>query len=264
MQRLHLFELEDLDWVPRAVRDGGTDLLDLGFDRLSFYGGVAPALSALLERTRATRVVDLCSGGGGGTLQMWRKLRAGGDTRELVLSDRHPNEAGIARVERLGDPKTRYRRESVDAMDGGGELDGVRTMSGALHHFRPDAVRALLAGIVAKRQPLAFFDVAASPKIRKLPPVLAPIAMSLNMLLLFVGSLFLVPLVRPFRLSRLLLTYVIPAIPLLVAWDGTVSALRAYTPEELLEIARSVPGADRYTWDSRMEGSALYLTAIPS
>lgn len=263
MRRVHLFELEDFDWVPAPIRDGGTDLLDLGFDRLGFYDGVAPKLVALLEATRATRLFDLCSGGGGGTLQMRRRLRAAGSTAELVLSDRHPNEAGIARVSALGDPSTRYLAEPVDAMSGGGDLEGVRTMSGALHHFPPDAVRSLVAGIVARRAPLAFFDVAASPAIRRLPIVLAPLAMSVNMVMLFLGSLFLVPFARPFRLSRLVLTYLLPAIPALVAWDGTVSALRAYTPDELLELARSVPGSDGYTWDAGVAGSALYLTGAP-
>jgi hypothetical protein len=264
MRRIHLFELEDFDWVPRPIRDGGTDLLDLGFDRLGFYDGVAPKLVSLLERTGASRIVDLCSGGGGGTLQMRERIRTKAPDVEMVLSDKNPNEAGMARVAALNDPKTRYRAESVDAMQGGGDAEGVRTMSGALHHFPPDAVRALITGVVARRAPLAFFDVAASPAVRKLPVVLAPLMMSVNMLMLFIGSLFLVPLVRPFRLSRVVLTYLLPAIPTLVAWDGTVSALRAYTPEELLEIARSVPGADGYVWESAVAGSALYLTGTPA
>jgi len=262
MRRVHLVELEDLSWTPRHVRDGGTDLLDFGFDRLGFYDGVAPRLIEVLEATGANRVVDLCSGGGGGTLQMRRRVRAAGRNDEFVLSDLHPNEAGIARVQALGDPRTRYRAESVDAMGGGGDLEGVRTMSGALHHFRPQDVRALIAGIVARREPLAFFDVAASRAIRRMPAVFAPIAMLLNMAALFAGSLVLVPFVRPCRLSRVLLTYALPAIPVLTAWDGSVSALRAYTPEEVLEIACSVPGANAYAWDAGVAGPALYLTGI--
>jgi len=264
MRRLHLFELEDFDWVPRVVRDGGTDLLDLGFGRLGFYDGVAPKLLALLEATGASRMVDLCSGGGGGTLSMRSRVRGAGLDVEIVLSDRNPNEAGMARVSALGDARTTYRAEPVDAMSGGGEVEGVRTMSGALHHFRPDAVRALIAGVVARGEPLAFFDVAASRAIRKAPLALAPVLMLPNMLLLFLGSLLLVPLVRPFRVSRVALTYLLPLIPALVAWDGTVSALRAYTPEELLELARSAPGAERYVWEAGTAGSALYLTGIPA
>lgn len=263
MRRIHLFELEDFDWVPRAVRDGGTDLLDLGFDRIGFYDGVAPALRRILSETGAGRIVDLCSGGGGGALQLRKLLRAAGDGTELVLSDRHPSEAGRARVAALGDPTTRYLEQPVDAMSGGGEEPGLRTMSGALHHFDEPSVAALLGGIVARRQPLAFFDIAAAPQLRAMPIVFLPLAMALNGLMLLLGSLALVPFVRPFRLSRWLLTYLVPLIPILAAWDGTVSALRAYTPEELLAIARSVPGAQDYEWASEIAGRALFLTGRP-
>jgi hypothetical protein len=145
-------------------------------------------------------------------------------------------------------------------MTGGGTLDGLRTMSGALHHFSPFALRAIVANIVSRRQPLAFFDVAASPAIRGAPIVLAPPLMAVNFAILFVTSLALVPFVRPFRFSRLLLSYLPPIVPLVVAWDGTVSALRAYTPEELLAIARTVPGGQSYEWRAGSAGRALYLT----
>lgn len=261
MQRLHLIEFEDLDAVPRAIRDGGTDLLDLAFTRMGFYAGAAPELASLLERAGTDTLVDLCSGGGGGTLALWRELAE--PRPQLVLSDRNPNRAGMARVAAMADARVRYRQESVDAMGGGGELAGIRTMSGALHHFPPDAVRTLLTGIVARGAPLAFFDVAASPAMRRAPIVVLPLAMAVNMVVLMIASLLLVPLVRPLSLSRVLLTYVVPLIPLLVAWDGTVSALRAYTPDELLALAHGVPGAERYRFHAGVHGRALYLTGIP-
>jgi hypothetical protein len=87
--------------------------------------------------------------------------------------------------------------------------------------------------------------------------------MLFNFVALFVLSLVLVPVVRPFRLSRLLLTYLVPAIPLLFAWDGTVSALRAYRPEELLRLANAAEGGARYDWDAGVAGKALYLIGRP-
>lgn len=164
MKRAQWFEFEDLPWVPSVVRDGGTDLLDLGFSLVKFYRPFAHSL--------------------------------------------------------------------VRALD---ESGGVS---------------------------FAFFDVAASPALRKLPWHLAPVALALNMTMLSIATLALTPLLRPLRLSRLLLTYVVPLIPTLVAWDGTVSALRAYSPDELLEIARSIPGADRYTFAAEQQGPALSFTAI--
>src|SRR5688572_19121458 len=263
MRRVHLFELEDQSWLPRPVRDGATDLLDVAFDRMRVYDGVSPQLEAVLDATRAARIVDLGSGGGGGTLTMVRRLRAAGRNVEVVMTDLYPSEAGMARVAALGDPRITYSPDRVDARRGGGPADGVRTSSSALHHFGPGDVRGLIAGVVATGQPLAFFDVAASPRMRGLPIVFAPVAMAVNMVMLFVAALVIAPFARPHRWSRLLLTYVVPVIPLVFAWDGTVSALRAYLPEELEELARSVPGSERYTWRSEAKGLALCLTGVP-
>jgi len=45
-------------------------------------------------------------------------------------------------------------------------------------------------------------------------------------------------------------TYVVPAIPLIVMFDGIVSCLRTYTPEELMALVRQVPGASTFHWES--------------
>ena len=264
MRRLHLFELEDQPWVPRAVRDGATDVLDFMFDLLDADREVAPRLERVLAASGAPAIFDLCSGGGGGTLSMARRLRAQGHDVRVTLSDRYPSVAGIARVEALGDAGIVYARESLDVRSAGGGAQGVRTTSGAIHHFRPDDVRAIVAAVVARRVPLAFFDVAASPAIRRMPVLFAPVAMAINMLVLFAVALLLVPFVRPFRWDRLRWTYVLPLIPLVFAWDGTVSALRAYTPEELRDMAAAVPGGAAYDWSAGRAGRFLYLTGVPT
>jgi hypothetical protein len=65
---------------------------------------------------------------------------------------------------------------------------------------------------------------------------------------LVVAAIFLMPLVvllvtpmiRPFRWSRLFWTYLVPAVPFLVLFDGVVSCLRTYTPDELRELTRGL------------------------
>jgi hypothetical protein len=265
MERVHAFELEDLPWVPAAVKDGGRDLLDAMFSRIRFYRGCAPAIAALVKATGVRRLSDVCSGSGGGALAMLSELDALGVTDlSLELTDRYPNASAIERVRALADPRVRYRPEPADALDAPAEPGAIRTMFGAMHHFAPDDVRKILALAVDARAPVAVCDVAASPAIRKLPLALAPLAMIPNMALLLVVSLLIAPLARPPRLSRLLLCYVLPLIPALYAWDGTISALRAYAPDELLAIARSVPGADGYAWSCERAGPALVLTGRPA
>ena len=49
--------------------------------------------------------------------------------------------------------------------------------------------------------------------------------------------LVLTPAVRPFRWSRLFWTYLVPVLPPPILFDGVVSCLRVYTPEEMLAMA---------------------------
>jgi len=61
---------------------------------------------------------------------------------------------------------------------------------------------------------------------------------------MFIMMLF----VRPFRISRLFFTYVIPLIPFCTLWDGVVSCLRVYSPEEMRELVESLP-KNSFNWD---------------
>ncbi len=170
-------ELEDCNWLPRSIRDGGTDFLNFFFARIGYYQGVIPILFNFLHHDlRAEKVLDLASGGGGGTLELLRQMRVAGNNAEFVFSDRFPNRAGVDRVAELSDPRCSYLEEPVDALDGGGEHVGVRTMSGALHHFPPELVATILQSVIRRGEAFAFLDVAALPLQRRLPwPVAAPL-----------------------------------------------------------------------------------------
>ena len=264
MKRVQLVELEDCEWLPRSVRDGGTDFLNDFFARIGFYKGVVPVVATYLQdQLQAEKVLDLASGGGGGSLELLGQMRADGSQAEFLFSDRFPNRAGIDRVRQLADPFCSYMEEPVDALDGGGDLPGVRTMSGALHHFPPEAVAKILQAMIRRGEAFAFLDVVASPVQRRLPwPLVIPILV-INMTMLFLITWALTPWIRPFRWSRLALTYLLPAIPVMIAWDGAVSALRAYRPDELLEIARSLSGSETYDFSAGSSGQALYFTGRP-
>ena len=128
-------------------------------------------------------------------------------------------------------------RGPVDARDVPAELNGFRTVFNAFHHFKPDDARAVLQSAVSARQPIGVFEI---PE-RTIPIVIAT--------MVFVPILVLLstPFIRPFRLERLLFTYLIPLVPLTCFWDGFVSQLRAYTPDELRGLADSLGGVG-YEW----------------
>ncbi|MBC8172783.1 MAG: hypothetical protein H7X71_02655, partial [Chitinophagales bacterium] len=75
------------------------------------------------------------------------------------------------------------------------------------------------------------------------------------------------PFFKPFRFSRLFFTYIIPVIPLCTIWDGVVSILRLYTPDELLKLAGEADNKN-YVWKSgkvknRFGMHITYLVGYP-
>ena len=64
----------------------------------------------------------------------------------------------------------------------------------------------------------------------------------------------------------LVLTYLVPIIPLLILWDGVVSSLRTYAPADLEKLTTGL-GVDGYHWSSgvhRVKGMVItYLIGQP-
>ncbi|MBI4540337.1 MAG: class I SAM-dependent methyltransferase [Gemmatimonadetes bacterium] len=257
MERLHLIEIEDQPWCPRAVRDTLTDTLRLFLNLGHSYGPIVPHLRRALERTGARRVVDLCSGAGGPWPRISRELDAAGGGRVLVyLTDKYPNlEALAALCERSGG-QIQFLPEPVDATRVPAALDGFRTLFTSFHHFRPENARAILLDALKSRQGIGIFELTSRRFMPFILMLLAPLAV------LLAG-----PFLRPFRRDRLLWTYLLPLAPVAALFDGLVSCLRAYSPSELRELTRGLAD-DSYTWEIGEEQSRLavpitYLIGYP-
>ena len=256
MRRIQFIEIEDQPWCPPVLRNAATDYLQHVLNLGQVYALAAPRLRKLLEETGGRSIVDLCSGGSGPWPTLAAQVAQGPlEAVEIRLTDRFPNLAAFEQASRATGGRLQWSVEPVDAMQVPDELPGVRTVFSGFHHFAPKAAVALLADAVRKQQPIAIFEA-----IYRSP---------LAVLLTFVSPLFVLiftPAIRPFRWSRLFWTYVIPLVPLLVQFDGVVSCLRAYRPEELLELTRQL-GDVGYEWEAGTEGKGpipvTYLIGRP-
>jgi hypothetical protein len=251
MKRRQLVELEDLPWWPRAFRDAGTDYLAAALRVTKTYAVMAPRLAAALKRCGATGIVDLCSGGGGPWADLLPAVRAAaGADVSLCLTDKYPNTAALAQV--AGQiPGVRFEAESVSALDVPGRLDGFRTVFSAFHHFRPADARAILASAVRDGQGIAVVE----------PTSRTPVALAM-MLLVPLAVWLITPVIRPFRWSRLFWTYVVPVVPVATMFDGIVSCLRIYTPDEMKAMAVSV-GGDAFDWNAGVDYPSGTIMSIP-
>ena len=256
MKRRHLVELADLFWWPRVFRDAATDYLVTAIRLGRTYEKLVPKLANAIRRSGATQVTDLCSGGGGPWPELLPALRAIGVDVPVCLTDKYPNVSALSRVAATT-PGIQFEPTPVSATDVPPQLTGFRTLFTAFHHFRPADAQAILAAAVRDRQGIAIAEcLSRTPAGLAMMP-LVPFAVW-----------FLTPVIRPFRWSRLFWTYLVPVIPVAVLFDGVVSCLRMYTPDELLAMARAVSG-EQYEWEAGVEypaGSPVpisYLIGIP-
>jgi hypothetical protein len=254
MRRYHLFELEDQAWFPSLIRDLATDYLQFMQTRFRFDRALTPILRRALEEGHVTRIVDLCSGGSGPLLMLVKDLAAAGIPVRATLTDLYPNAPAFDRIAAASGGLIDYERLPVDARHVLLHLRGLRTIFNGFHHFRPSDARAVLHAAADARQPILVVEV-SERSLRSLPVLLTP-------LIVWAAT----PLMRPFRWNRLFWTYVLPLVPLTCLWDGIVSQLRAYTPDELREMCR---GSAPMTWEvgkipfAGGRGRVTYLIGFP-
>ncbi len=281
MRRVQFFEFHEQPWFPSFLRDGITDALQFGVNLLDSYAPIAPLLHDALDSTRngtnpdranvgqsnagrsnvgpsnlgrsvvGRSVVDMCSGGGGPWLELSRKLPG----LQIWLTDKYPNLPAFENVRAASANGIRFYPGSVDAMAVPLELTGFSTMFTSFHHFPPEEARAILQNAVDAGEGIGVFEM----------PRRAPSTIVLTFV--FVLMLFVcTPWIRPFRWSRLFWTYLVPILPVVLLFDGVVSCLRTYRPQELREMVSRV-AAREYQWKigERSDGMTpiTYLIGYP-
>lgn len=255
MRRRHLFELEDQPWLPRVLRDGVTDFLEFAVVHGDLYRNVRPRLLHALEASGETEVLDLCAGGGGAWLRLYPHLPQ--SVHVVRLSDFYPNLTAFERCKRRSGGRIDYAAEPVDARMVGSARSGFRTLFSSFHHFRPSDALSILRDAVESRAPIAILE-----STQRHPLVI--LYMLITPLLVWLAT----PFLRPLSLSRLVFTYLLPVIPLVVAFDGIVSCLRTYTVPELEDMVASL-GEQGYDWQIGVERhrglpvGVTYLIGVP-
>jgi len=257
MSRIHLFEFEDQSWFPDIIRKGITDYLQYAANRIDLYNSLIPVIKKGIEKSGTKRIVDLCSGGGGGTKGIMKHLNEEMPGVRLTLTDKFPNVPAFKTIASELHGQVDYREDSIDATNVPQDLKGMRTMLVAFHHFRPEMARKILADASRQGAVIGIFEATERSLINFIGMLFTPLVVMLA-----------VPFIRPFKWSRIFLTYIIPLIPLFTMWDGIVSVLRTYSTKELDTLTASV-AAPGYRWETgkivKKKGpNIIYLLGYPS
>ncbi len=251
MGRIHLFEFEDLPWFPGAIRNYATDFLQFLSNKAKIYTPTIPLILNALEKERTDQIVDLGSGGGGGFIWLSKELAKEKPDLKILLTDFYPNKGAFAYTKQRS-PVFDFIEEPVDAREVPENLKGLRTQFLSLHHFREEDARKILQNALDANTSIAVFEA----QERSLPSILA-------MLLSPISVLLTTPFIRPFKLGRIIFTYLIPIVPLVILWDGVVSSLRTYSVKEMNALVASLENADKFEWNigkvKSGPGVVLYL-----
>lgn len=212
MKRKHIFEFEDLSWFPRSLRGYVTDVLKFFLTNFKTYDKAVPILAPYVAKKENQNVLDMCSGSGGPAKRVFSLIadQTQKSSIPVVLTDKYPASKEIEAFDVLTDSKPEA---------------SIRSMFSAFHHFRPWQCKRILEKAAADKATIFILEFTERS--------------FLGILFMFVGlpiTFLCTPFMKPFKWSRLFWTYVIPLGPLILLWDGIVSCLRSYKPEELLEM----------------------------
>jgi hypothetical protein len=191
-----------------------------------------------LHGSKTKNIVDLCSGSGGPWSSLVESLTREDDSQyNITLTDWAPNLSSLAAIKQRAGAHISFSASSVDATNVPAELTGFRTIFAAFHHFNPDQAQNILQNAVDNHVGIGIFEITERTPMGFLVTILGG-AM----------AFITVPFMKPFSWSRLIFTYLIPIIPIAISFDGVISCLRTYTPQELEQFTQKIT-APGYTWD---------------
>ena len=74
-------------------------------------------------------------------------------------------------------------------------------------------------------------------------------ALVLAMIFSPISVLLTTPFIRPFHIGRIIFTYLIPVVPVLILWDGVVSSLRTYSVDEMNVLVSNLNNKENFNWE---------------
>ena len=224
-------------------------------NKSKMYAPSLPILIRGIEKSKSNTILDLASGGGGSLLWLNKVLKKSIPELKIILTDYYPN---IPAFEHTKEQSGNFEfiSTSVDARSVPKELYGLRTMFLSFHHFKPEDAKKILQNAIDSSASIAIFEAQERSFLSILAMLFSPLTL-----------LLVTPFIRPFRWGRLLFTYIIPVLPLLVCWDGLVSCFRTYAVKELEKLVNNLKNKEDYSWEiGRIRsgpGVILFLFAYP-
>ena len=228
MKRRQMFQFTDQRWFPPLLSQLVHEFLVWFVGRVHAARPFVPFLMEALDGAAERRILDITTGAGSGVETLLPEL----PERVEAVSFQYPD---------------------VPA-----DRPGLYTLVNGLHRLPPPEATELFRRLGSSGQPLLIVEGNNDNWWQAVGMlVFAPISAVLS-----------APFVRPFRFTRLLFTYLIPVLPLLIGFDGAAALFKLYSPADLDALVKraDVPG---FVWRTGKApngrgGKIIYAIAYPS
>jgi hypothetical protein len=163
--------------------------------------------------------------------------------------------AGFETVDHLIDGK--IKRVKVDADNFEATEEGLYLSVNSFHQFTVKEAKEILAQVSKNRQPIVVVEGNNDSLWQVFGmTVIVPLTVILT-----------APFVKPFRLERLVFTYLIPLLPSVTFLDGFIALFKLYAPKDLDELTASL-NEENYYWrsgkmDNGRGGKIIFLIGHP-
>ncbi len=215
MSAFAIRELEDLNWFPERLRNYQTDFVGAISTTLRVYKSFADYLK--LNAPQVKIMKDLCAGSGAPAVTVFESC---GQFEHLLLTDKFPRklQREVSNVS--------YASESFDVLNIFYSPGVCYTMFNAFHHFNDEEKKAIVKKIRVSGSHAYFVEI-LEPTFACLLKVIA---------LTTIGVVLFTPFIRPFSLTRLILTYIVPVNIITITIDGIISVMRSKSASEYTKL----------------------------
>lgn len=202
-------EMADCDWFPQWMRLHQQEFLGFFAFHFNIYKPLVKVLEPMLNYKYQPAWTDTCSGNGSAALSIERFITP---SPSLLLTDKFPPSIIQALPSNI-----LYDTQPLDILQKLPKGKGVITLFNAFHHFNQDEKLALLQKVSTAKRPFLSVEI-LRPSFGSYLSVLGAST---------IGQWLFAPFIKPFRLSRLIFTYLIPIHIVSVLVDGWISVAKS-------------------------------------
>lgn len=224
MKRKQITQIINVGWFPKFLKTLIAEFLSWFVVKVNATKPFVPVIEDVLDKTNHKKIINIEFG-----------IGAGIETVKPFLKD----DVSV---------------DSIHITNFNSSEKGVYLFVNSFHQLNSKKAKKILQNIVDSGNPIVVVE-GNNDSLWQIVGMTVFVPLTVLLTALFV---------KPFRFSRIIFTYLLPVLPIIIVIDGCIALLKLYNPTDLLELTSSVE-RNNYDWkagknDNGRGGKIMYLT----